>query len=229
MALVKCSECGHTVSTRALNCPECGVSFQPPPLFADQVFQEFLQKPKKKGSFWKLTMLSIVAFLVLLAYLGKQDRSNTPRSAVTNHREGTDGDRLGIRINGNNDEARDFAYSLTEIIKATWPKAKAVWSLELTPQKQDEEIVKYRASVSYAKAIISIDSHEWFALSETQQREFIKGQMNVLHKPPLLITSNVIDYYSNSSGEVSIVVSGKVVAMGKYTPTKNAITVQPKS
>lgn len=167
--------------------------------------------------------------MVLLAYLGERDRSNTSRSAVTNHREGPDGDRIGIRVNGNNDEARDFANSLTGIIKATWPKAKAVWSLELTPQKQDVEILKYRVSVSYAKAIISIDFDEWFALSETHQREFIKSQMNVLHKAPLLITSKAIDYYPNSSGEVSIVVSGKVVAMGKYTPTKNTITIQPKS
>ncbi len=42
---------------------------------------------------------------------------------------------LAVQPGGNNAEAADFAKAITELTRQTWPKARAVWNLELTPQE----------------------------------------------------------------------------------------------
>jgi len=127
---------------------------------------------------------------------------------------------------GNNIEAEGFARSATELARETWPKGQVVWRLELTPQKiTGQDIVSYRKKVTYCKATISINHDEWFQITETSQRNYIKSCLNGLHKPPLFILSKVIDYYPNSSGEVSILVDNKIVATGKYSKTTTNIVL----
>ncbi len=127
---------------------------------------------------------------------------------------------------GNNSEAEGFARSMIEISRATWPKGQVVWRLELTPQKiTGQDIVSYRKKVTYCKASISINHDEWVKITETSQRNFIKSCLNVLHKPPLIQLSKVIDYYPNSSGIVLILVDNKVAATGKYSKTTTNIVL----
>jgi len=127
---------------------------------------------------------------------------------------------------GNNSEAEDFSRSMIEISRATWPKGQVEWRLELTPQKvTGQDIVSYRKKVKYCKATISINHDEWFQITETSQRNYIKSCLNILHKPPLISLSKVIDYYPNSSGEVSILVNNEVVATGNYSRTKTNIVI----
>jgi hypothetical protein len=126
----------------------------------------------------------------------------------------------------NNSEAEGFARSATEISRETWLKGQVVWRLDLTPQKiTGRDIVSYRKKVTYCKATISINHDEWFQLTETSQRNYIKSCLNILHKPPLFMLSKVIDYYPNSSGEVSIFVDNKIVATGNYSKTATNIVL----
>ncbi len=128
---------------------------------------------------------------------------------------------------GVNSEAQDFAKSMTELAKATWPKGKVVWHLELSPKIVKDDIVAYRKSVKYCKATISV-SEEWFKITETEQRNFIKTSLDVLHKPSAF-PSKTLDYYPNSSGELSMLVGDKVVATGKYSNTKTDISLKPRT
>jgi hypothetical protein len=131
---------------------------------------------------------------------------------------------------GNNIEAEGFAGSMTDVARETWPKGNVIWQLELTPQKiSGNDIVDYRKRVSYCKATISINHAEWLNLSETQQRNYIKSCLNVLHKPPVIKLSQVLDYYPNSTGEVSIIVDNKPAAMGKYSKTNLDIILHPNT
>jgi hypothetical protein len=129
---------------------------------------------------------------------------------------------------GNNTEAEDFAKRMTRIGADTWPKGNATWHLELTPQKiSGIDIVNYRKNVSYCKATISINRPEWINTSKAQQRDYVKSSVNVLHKPPNANESKELDYYPNSTGEVSILVDNKVVATGKYSRTELNIVLEP--
>ncbi len=128
---------------------------------------------------------------------------------------------------GNNIEAEGFARSATELASECGQKG-VVWRLDLTPQKIiGKDIVSYRKKVTYCKATISINRDEWFQITETSQRNYIKSCLNSLHKPPLIMLSKVIDYYPNSSGEVSILVDNKIVATGKYSKTTTDIVLTP--
>lgn len=130
---------------------------------------------------------------------------------------------------GNNLEAEGFARSAMELAKSTWSKGEVVWRLELTPKEiKTKDIVSYRKSVKYCKVTISINRDEWFRLSETQQKNYISTTMHTLHKPPVF-AGQVLDYYPNSSGEVSIVVDRNIVSTGKYTPAESEVFLKPNT
>jgi len=120
---------------------------------------------------------------------------------------------------GSNAESQNFAKSMNENSRAFG--AKATWQLELAPKEMKGDIVSYRKSVKYCKATITMDD-DWFKLTNTDQENFIGSMLNTLHKPAAF-QSKTLDYYPNSSGELSIVVKGKVVATGKYTTTKTDV------
>jgi hypothetical protein len=130
-----------------------------------------------------------------------------------------------VRPKGNNSEAISFAQTLTEISQQTWPKAHAVWDLELTPQEIGGDIVSYRMHVSHCKAIVSM-SDDWLQQTENDQRSFIRTSLNILHQAPAFPTGQV-DYYPNSSGEVAVIVGSRTVAHGTYTREKTAIQLEP--
>jgi hypothetical protein len=117
---------------------------------------------------------------------------------------------------GSNTESRNFAKTMSESSKSFGVMAQ--WQLELAPKEIMEEIVSYRKSVKYCKATITVNE-EWFKLTNTDQENFIRVLLNNLHKP-VIFQSKTLDYYPNSSGDVSIIVNGKLVATGKYTPTE---------
>jgi hypothetical protein len=126
---------------------------------------------------------------------------------------------------GNNSEATDFAATMTKIAKATWPKANIVWRLELTPQQMARNIVQYRKSVEYCKVTIYAGS-EWQIQTKADQETYIKSVLNALHKSPAL-SSGTLDYYPNSSGELTVKIDGRTVATGRYSAASMRINVQP--
>jgi hypothetical protein len=127
---------------------------------------------------------------------------------------------------GNNEDAADFARAMTEIARQSWPKSQTVWNLELVPQEVIGDIQAYRRRVTYCKATISM-SDEWLRQTESGQRNFLRASLDALHKAPLLPLSDSLDYYPNSSGEVSIKVGSRVVASGTYTRSKMDIRLEP--
>jgi hypothetical protein len=122
------------------------------------------------------------------------------------------------QASGNNAEATSFAKDMTQMTQQTWPKAKAVWHLELTPNEAADDIISYRKKVTYCKGTIMM-SEEWLRQTESAQRDFLKSSLDVLHRPPAF-SSGKLDYYPNSSGEVTIMVGGRAVAHGSYTPSR---------
>jgi hypothetical protein len=131
-------------------------------------------------------------------------------------------DRLDL---GSNAESQNFAKGMNENSKAYG--AKAAWQLELSPKEMKGDIVSYRKSVKYCKATITMDD-DWFNLTNTEQEKFIRVMLNTLHKPAGF-QSKTLDYYPNSSGELSIIVKGKIVATGKYTATKTDVSLTPST
>jgi hypothetical protein len=125
---------------------------------------------------------------------------------------------------GNNEEALRFATAMTQIAASTWPKANIVWHLELTPARLGENLERYRQSVTTCKARILVNE-EWYKETETSQRTFVESAMNVLHKAAAF-PDKTLDYYPNSSGEVSIIVGNRTVASGQYTKTKATVSLK---
>jgi len=103
---------------------------------------------------------------------------------------------LAVQPGGNNAEAADFAKAITELTRQTWPKARAVWNLELTPQEVAGDILTYRRHVTHCKATVSM-SDEWLRQTESEQRTFLRSSLDVLHKAPAF-QSGALDYYPNS-------------------------------
>jgi len=146
--------------------------------------------------------------------------------------EGTEGPPATIprsltEPSGNNPEAVSFAKAMTDLTRQTWPKSQAVWNLELIPQQLNDNLLDYRKSVTRCSATISM-SDEWLRQTESEQRSFLKTALDVLHLVPALPTGP-LDYYPNSSGEVSIKVADRVVAHGTYTRTRTDIHLEPGS
>jgi hypothetical protein len=133
-----------------------------------------------------------------------------------------------LSLLGNNIEAEGFARDMTELARETWPKGNILWRLELTPKQMKGDIVSYRKSVTYCKATISVNPKEWFNLTDTQQRNYIKSCIDALHKPAIF-QSKTLNYYPNSSGEISILAGSNLVATGKYSKTKIDIVLQPNT
>ncbi len=125
---------------------------------------------------------------------------------------------------GNNEEAVRFAKAMTQIAASTWPKANIVWHLELTPARVGEDLERYRQSVTTCKARILVNE-EWLKETATSQRTFVESAMNVLHKPAAF-PDKMLDYYPNSSGEVSIIVGNRTVALGQYTKTTATVSLK---
>lgn len=129
---------------------------------------------------------------------------------------------------GNNSEAVSFARDMTSLNQATWPKAQAVWELDLTPEQLRSDILSYRRSVTHCSATITM-SDEWLLKSERVQRDYIKANLDVLHRAPALLNES-LDYYPHSSGQIVIKVGTRVVARGTYTPFKTGpITLEPET
>lgn len=124
---------------------------------------------------------------------------------------------------GTNAEAKRFAESMNKL--ATALGAKSVWKLELAPKEIKGDIIAYRKSVKYCKATITPDQ-DWLQLTNTEQENYVRTMLNALHKPAVF-QSEILDYYPNSSGELSIVFKGKVVATGKYTLTETTVSLSP--
>lgn len=201
----KCKYCAMMIPKEAKICPHCR---------------------KRQG--WTLPA-KIFGWLILLGVIGAVINSfQSDKTPTQPSKPGTNVQKIHSDF-GNNPEAIDFAKAMTEMAKETWPSGNIKWRLELTPQKIDlRDIVAYRKNVKYCKATISINHDEWANMTETKQRDYIKACMTVLYKPPLIQTSNVLDYYPNSSGEVSILINNKIVAIGKYSKTTSDIVFQPQ-
>jgi hypothetical protein len=126
---------------------------------------------------------------------------------------------------GNNREAVGFAKAMTDLDRQTWPKAGAIWSLDLTPRQVAGDILGYRRHVTRCVATISM-SNEWLRQTESDQRTFLTAALHVLHRPPVF-AMEPLDYYPNSTGEVLVKVGGRIVARGTYTATKTTIHLEP--
>lgn len=129
---------------------------------------------------------------------------------------------------GTNSESIDFAKDMTDLARVSCPKCNIVWQLELEPKTIKGDIVAYRKSVTYCKATITLNNN-WLKQTAEEKKYFIESCINVLHKSPLISTSGVIDYYPNSSGEVTLLVGNKVVATGNYTKTEFKIFLKPST
>lgn len=208
MSQKKCKSCAMMIPTAAKICLYC---------------------MKKQG--WTLPAKVFAAIFivgVISAVMNSLQQHETSLQAAMSPGTANINERSSQSELGNNTEAEGFAKSMTNLARETWPKGNIIWHLVLTPHKiSGPDIISYRRSVSYCKATVSINRDEWFNLSETQQRNYIKSCLNGLHKPPLINLSRVLDYYPNSTGEVSIIVDNKAVAMGKYSKTKLDIVLQP--
>lgn len=203
MAEKKCKYCAMRIPKDAKVCPRCH---------------------KRQG--WSLPA-KILGALFIMGMIGAGINSihqyeSSHQIAMAPRVEDTNGQKSQSEL-GNNAEAEGFAKAMNSM-----SGGKIVWHLDLTPQKiRGRDIVDYRKSVSYCKATISVTRDEWFKISETEQKNFIKSQLDVLHKPPLINVSQVLDYYPNSTGEASILADGKVVATGKYSKKAIEIVLQP--
>jgi hypothetical protein len=209
MSLKKCKECGDKVSSLAKVCPHCGV-----------------KTPAKASS--KGALLFILGFLlVVLGLTGPRTSthsapSNVTKTEVTAPIKSSKQQEASLNPYGNNVEANDFAKAMSSISHL------AKWYLELTPSTvTGKNVEDYRRNVTYCKATITMDQNEWFRIKETSQKNWISSAMHALHHAPLLPLNDKMEWYPNSTGEVTLYVGGQIVATGKYTASGNEIKLEP--
>jgi hypothetical protein len=203
----QCPSCKKIIGEGAKVCPFCRKKFG-------------LTWPAKL--FLGLIILGITGALITTS---KEHHSGQSTVKVKD----TQKEQIGHGVNpfgqdlGSNVESQDFVKSMTELAKALG--SNLVWQLELSPKEMKGDIVSYRKSVKYCKATITMDD-KWFKETNFQQEHFIRTMLNTLHNPAPF-SSKTLDYYPNSSGELSIVVGGKVVAEGTYTKDKTEVSLNP--
>lgn len=159
-------------------------------------------------------MKKILCFIALLfiAFLFGCSKDNSTQTSQQTPQQ--------TKTVASNKEAQDFATAMNNNSKAFGVKAE--WYIELEPAEIKGDIEEYRNSVKYVKATITVDPYKWEKMTNTAQDNFIRAMMNTIHKPAAF-QSKTLDYYPNSSGELSIVAKGKVIAKGTYTPTTSDV------
>ena len=93
MALIKCPECGNTISDKASNCPKCGCPVSYAAYRKDITNGAPVQYPQKSNS--NLWIYALLAFLLtvllgggaywLFNHTGKKAGDNAPKTEVTNN------------------------------------------------------------------------------------------------------------------------------------------------